>query len=217
MNPADTWAYKGGDACADFFSACLKAAAIDAPPNANVLEIGCAEFDWLTPAAVSWPQMTFSGIDWRGKASHHNPRVTRTKGDVMQPDAYAPESFDLIVSISAIEHVGLGHYEQDPKEPNGDTIAITNALRWLKPGGWLLFDVPYNPLAYSVQGTSHREYDDDAIWARLWVAPLAAAKASARWHATFYCHARNTTLLLKKPTVPAVPFYYISMAWQKVW
>jgi SAM-dependent methyltransferase len=215
MNPASAWSYAGGDSCCEFFTQCLKASPIDVPADARVLEIGCAEFDWLTPASQTWPGMTFDGIDWRDSGKPV-PRVTRMKGDVRDPNHYPPGSFDWIVSISAIEHIGLGHYKQDPKDVDGDTVALANAVRWLKPGGWLLFDVPYNPERYVVHGTSHREYDDDAIWTRLWVEPLARAKATARWHGTYYCHAKATTHLIEKPTSATTPFYYVGFAWQKV-
>ena len=214
MNPAETWRYAGGDECADFFTACLKAAAIDLPADAKVLEIGCAEFDWLTPASQAWPEMTITGVDWRGKGQQGH--YTRLQADVRNPELFAPESFDWIVSISAIEHVGLGHYNNDPRDADGDTVAIANAFRWLKPNGWLLFDVPYNPKGYSVQGTSHREYDDDALFLRLWSAPLARAKASASWRGTYYCEKHATSVLVEKPREPGTPFYYVGMAFQKV-
>jgi SAM-dependent methyltransferase len=212
---AESWTYPGGDGCCNFFGGYLGATNPDVPANAHVLEIGCAEFDWLTPASQCWPEMTFCGIDWRVKKQHPDPRVIRIAGDVMRPDAYAPNSFDLIVSISAIEHVGLGHYDSDPKDEEGDIKAIANAFHWLKPGGWLLFDVPYDPTGYRVQGTECRVYDDEALVNRLWIEPLTRARATAKWHTRVYCEAKKTKEVIEKPEKPCQPFHYVGMGWQK--
>ena len=123
------------------------------PPSATVLEIGCAEADWITPMLAERPDLRITGIDWR--------RAERPcgviKGDVLTYDL-APESFDVVVGISSIEHVGLGHYDGDPLDEFGDQHCMERVLRWLKSGGWVYFDVPYGDV-YKVSGTAHREYD----------------------------------------------------------
>jgi SAM-dependent methyltransferase len=212
---AESWTYPGGDSCADFFTGYLKATDPDVPANANVLEIGCEEFDWLDHAKACWPKLFFTGIDWSLGERTLTKDIVRMGGDVRWLALFPDNSFDLIVSISAIEHVGLGHYASDPLDPDGDTLAITNAFRWLKPGGWLLFDVPYDPTGYRVQGTECRVYDDDALVSRLWVDPLVRAKATARWHTRVYCEANNTPVLIEKPEKACEPFHYVGVGWQK--
>ena len=71
-----------------------------------------------------------------------------------------------IVSISAIEHIGLGYYDNDPIHEDGDIITLTNAARWLRPGAWIYFDVPYHPQGF-MAWKSGRGYDDAAILTRL--------------------------------------------------
>lgn len=215
MNPADTWTYAGGDACADFFTACLREAAIDLPSTAHVLEVGCGEFDWLTPAAAAWPAMTFDGVDWRCNKPHPDPRVTRIRGNVLEAEAYQPETVDWVVAISTIEHIGLGHYAQDPLDSEGDTHALINIWQWLKPGGWLLFDVPYDPSGARKEGTSYRVYDQAALEQRLWSASRAQPHVDATWHQTWYCHAAACTQLLPPPVKSRPPFYYCGLLWQK--
>lgn len=161
------WPADCRDTCGNIFGQSLRAFTPPIPANAHVLEIGCCEFDALKIATTAWPEMTFTGIDWRPSKAKGG-RETRIQGDVMTAD-FAPASFDWIYSVSAIEHIGLGHYKADPKADDGDIVAMRNAYRWLKPGGWMYFDVPWNEGtgAYEVVRTSHRVYDDTAAWSRL--------------------------------------------------
>ena len=235
MSFADAWTDEdaSGDGCALFFGRYLKAANPDVPAGGKVLEIGCSEFDWLTPASKRWPDAEFTGVDWRNPpdANKRGPRAQAVHGNALDPDLFPARYFDLIVSLSAIEHMGLGHYNEDPLDVDGDTHAIANAVRWLKIGGWLLFDVPYNPAEYRVVDTSHREYNDDALWQRLWIDPLCQAAVAeraagyyendprsvrVRWHGTYYCKAGEEGALIEKPAEPCHPFYYVGLAWQRV-
>lgn len=206
VSVADAWPATVSDACGQFFGTCLRAAQVNLSPQSDVLEIGCCEYDWLSQATTSWPEMTFTGIDWR---RYKRPvRATVIAGDVMVQDVPAP--FDWIVSISAIEHVGLGHYANDPKKADGDSIAIRRAYDWLVPGGWLYFDVPYNPATYEVVGTSHRVYDDAAIQARL-VQGLPWRQA---WSGV--ADKKHTgELIAPRPTKGGEDFDYIGFWWQK--
>jgi SAM-dependent methyltransferase len=211
MKIAATWPAKTGDSCADFFGTCLRAFDPDIPSTASVLEIGCAEYDWLTPAHRAWPEMTLIGIDWRGvQKAPVGARVV--EGDARDPTHFAPESFDWIVSISAIEHMGLGHYAKDPKDENGDVRVMANAWQWLTPGGYMYVDVPWNAgvNAYQVCGTSHRVYDDAAIARR-----FLATSDTIRWRGV--CTRKRTqTLLMDTPRLSGgEDFYYIGLWLQK--
>jgi len=161
--------YSGQDICGRFYEACRwKGPAFPMPFNGALLEIGCAEFDWLQHAETALPHASLHGIDWRGyrrKGVAHNVHTIR--GDARDVGHYAPESFDWIVSISAIEHMGLGHYSADPKDTSGDCVVMANARTWLKPGGFMYLDVPWTPHEYRVRGTECRIYDEAALKARL--------------------------------------------------
>jgi trans-aconitate methyltransferase len=211
MDVAATWQYGGGDGCADFFTQMVRASHLDVPATSAVLEIGCAEFDWLTKAKQSWPEMTLTGIDWRGRKKVA-PGVTLIAGDVMAHD-WPAESFDWIVSISAIEHIGLGHYHHDPKAEDGDAITMRRVWEWLKPGGVVTFDVPWNAgtHTYQVVRTSHRIYDDAAVESRLaqglpWVRQWTGA-----------AHAKRPQhLLTDLPQLEGGEhFYYRGFVWRK--
>jgi hypothetical protein len=202
------WPEKVSDSCGQFFGTALRAAHPDIRPDARVLEIGCCEYDWLKQATTVWPEMTFTGIDWR---HYKRPgRATVIRGDVMT-QVFEPASFDWIVSISAIEHIGLGHYGHDPTAEDGDAVTIAKCWDWLSPGGWLSFDVPYNPGRYQVVGTSHRIYDNAAIAARLhqgrpWI---------ERWRGVVKRGHESVLVTDPQPTAGGEDFYFIGFCWQK--
>lgn len=202
------WPAKVGDSCGQFFGTALRAAQPAIAPTASVLEIGCCEYDWLTPATALWPSMTFTGIDWR----HYKrqPRARVIQGDVLAY-TFPRASFDWIVSISAIEHIGLGHYQKDPVDADGDAKTLARCWDWLTPGGWLYFDVPYNPGRYQVVGTSHRIYDAAAIESRL----RQGRPWREHWGGIVHKGAESTLLSVTPATRGGEDFYYIGLWWQK--
>lgn len=194
----------GNDPCLSLWAAVYGLGLFDFPIGASVLEIGSAEADWITPMLALRPDLQMTSIDWREQA---RPGVN-IRGDVLThefPDA----SFDAIVGISSLEHVGLGHYEADPLDADGDTHCLQRCVRWLKPSGWLYCDVPYDPRGYRVVGTKCRVYDDDALVARLGHRDLRFVGA---WFTTY----TNTQRLIPKPmTPPAQKFHYVALCLQK--
>lgn len=151
-----------GDLCLGFWAEAWNRGVVKFPPKAHVLEIGCAEADWIGPMLTERPDLGIWGIDWRAV----DRRGTVVQGDVLTYE-FPPVSFDAIVSVSAIEHIGLGSYNSDPLDADGDTKTMQRAYTWLKPGGWMYLDVPYrDPGGYHVTG-NFRGYDDAAIQSRL--------------------------------------------------
>lgn len=144
----------GGDECLSIFGDVYATGALVFPEGAHVLEIGCAEADWMTPMLAQRPDLHLTGIDWRGC---ERPG-TVIRGDVLTYD-FPPASFDAVVGISSIEHIGLGHYDKDPVDVDGDTHCLERVVTWLKPGGWVYCDVPFRADGYQVVGDSHRIYD----------------------------------------------------------
>ncbi|MFC1992477.1 class I SAM-dependent methyltransferase [Chloroflexota bacterium] len=56
---------------------------------------------------------------------------------------FLPHTFDLIVSGSSIEHVGLvGRYNVKESRPNGDIEAMSELRKLLKPDGEILLTIP---------------------------------------------------------------------------
>jgi hypothetical protein len=203
---AVSWSYSGADAGIQLFDACLKAGAMAFTPGMRVLEVGCCESDWLERASKAWPDVEFIGMDCRTDPKKSRGRYSLVKGDARNPGVFECESFDAVVSLSAIEHVGLGHYG-DPKDTDGDFRAMNCCWFWTKPGGWMYFDVPYDPTHYWEQGTKARIYDDKAIDLRL------QQSWDDGWRG--YVGADAPGLLVPKPTEPHPRYWYAAHVWRK--
>ena len=191
----------GRDVCLSMWADAYDSGLFDFPPNARVLEIGCAEADWMTPMLALRPDLDITGIDWRKVK-----RPGTIQGDVLTAD-FAPASFDCIVGISSIEHIGLGHYESDPTADDGDIRCMQRVAEWLTPGGWAYLDVPYNAAGYFVKGTKCRVYDDAATYTRLIPRPLSL---SATWFAT-----RDGAPIQRLPVCAPDGFDYIALLLHK--
>ena len=67
-------------------------------------------------------------------------------------------SFDLVLSLSSIEHFGLGRYGDD-FDLSGDMKAIAEFTRILKPNGYIIFSVPITGGKPFIAFNAHRVYD----------------------------------------------------------
>jgi hypothetical protein len=209
-----SWSYNGNDPGLELFTRCLDAGApMTFTPGMRILEACCCEADWLHPAHTAWPDAHLTGIDWRApQVVDGDGKVTRLKGNLLDPDLFPAESFDACVSLSAIEHIGLGHY-RDPVDPDGDSKAMANIWRWLKLGGWLYFDVPYDPKAYRVQGTKCRVYDDVQVVSRLSQGWNGAGGCA--WCRFVSFEGRELGPLTDRPTRSVHPFHLVACVWRK--
>ena len=148
------------DLCIGFFTDVWNGGHVGFPQGASVLEIGSAEADWIGPMLDARPDLRIVGIDWRGAK---NTRVIT--GDVLTTE-WPPASFDAVVAISTIEHIGLGCYDA-PVDEAGDTKTMQRIAEWLKPGGVCYFDVPYRPHGPYAVHSNFRAYDPEHLDARL--------------------------------------------------
>lgn len=65
-------------------------------------------------------------------------------------------SFDGIVAVSSVEHVGLGAYGEQAFEKRGDLLVMNEFGRLLRPGGRLILTVPFGRKRVT---RIHRVYD----------------------------------------------------------
>ena len=131
----------GNDLCLGFFQTFWEQGLLpELPSGARVLEIGSAEADWLSPMKAARPDLYLVGIDQR-EAGQRSGADELILADVLTYE-FPEASFDAIIAVSMIEWAGTGKYN-DPIDPEGDLHTLQRARRWIKPDGWLYFDVPY--------------------------------------------------------------------------
>jgi hypothetical protein len=156
----------GGDMCLGFFQTFWEQGLLpELPHGARVLEIGCAEADWLTPMKTARPDLYLVGLDQRDWGSRPGADET-IKADVLTYQGFAPASFDAMIAVSMVEWAGTGKYG-DPVDPEGDVVTMRRAHEWLKPSGWLYFDVPYDDGTTNQQRNPPMRVYDEAAFARL--------------------------------------------------
>lgn len=90
--------------------------------------------------------------------------------DVLELEAASP--YDLIVSVSTLEHVGV---DDEPRDPARAVAAVARLLGMLAPGGRLFATVPagYNPALDAALADGSLPFDD--------VRAMARAGSGMRW------------------------------------
>lgn len=69
------------------------------------------------------------------------PNLRFVQGDILSPPENLEHQYDLVSSLHALEHVGLGRYG-DPIAPDGFERALANAASFVATGGSLLISLP---------------------------------------------------------------------------
>ncbi len=107
----------------------------DLPPEKRILEFGCTR-SWLSLAMATMGHQVI-GVDLRDYDVKH-PNFKFYKGEIQKLQL---EPVDCIVSVSTLEHVGIGAYKEQVND-----AALTEVLNKLHQllidGGWLLLTVP---------------------------------------------------------------------------
>lgn len=102
----------------------------------RVLDVGCSTSDYLADLT---PDRRVYGLDPDAPRPIQN--VGAVKGTIVAPP-FPSGSFDLILCVSTVEHIGLPIYGQH-EFPHGDMLAMRHVRRLLSPGGRLLLTVPF--------------------------------------------------------------------------
>jgi len=155
MRTDPSWPVASPDGCLEVFLQALHAWTMPLRDGQTIIEVGCAEANWLALAQAALPNATLIGIDVR---PCERPGIVMC-GDVRRVD-WPRASADWVVFISSLEHIGLGYYG-DPVYPHGDAVALAKVHTWLKPGGSLYFDVPYR--ATGTRSTPKERWYDTAM------------------------------------------------------
>lgn len=131
----------------------------DLAPGTRVLDVGGAESTVALSLASLGYRVTVA--EPQGYPFRH-PNLGVHQGPI---GSLAPaEPFDAVVLLSAIEHVGLGHYPgtgPDAGDPAGaDVATMGHVAGLLAPGGRLVLTTPYGPAAVN---DVERTYDRDGV------------------------------------------------------
>jgi SAM-dependent methyltransferase len=130
-------------------------------PVGKVLDVGCtARFNYL-PVALTSLGWEVWGLDLREFKFKH-PNFHLVLGDIRKTN-FPDNFFDAVYAVSTLEHIGLsGRYGVTKNDPDGDTRALEEIARILRPGGMLLCTVPYAREA-RVLKSLQRIYDQPAL------------------------------------------------------
>ncbi len=124
-------------------------------PQSNILDVGCNESLLTLHLASLGHKVT--ALDLNGYGFPH-PNIQVIKGDICQ--ITLPEkSYDYIIFLSVIEHVGLGAYGEKAFE-TGDKAALLASAKFLKPGGKIILSMPFGQAS---QSRIQRVYDQAGI------------------------------------------------------
>ena len=131
-----------------------------------VLDLGCCHS--RLPIALASRGFRVVGLDFNAYPYVH-PNLRVVRGDIMRLP-FAAGTFDVVLAISVIEHIGLGHYT-DPRAGTGDHAAVREIARVLRPRGRALITVPFGR---ALTDDWKRVYDGPGLRALL--APLASER-----------------------------------------
>ena len=119
--------------------------------NKTVAVIG-SNSPWYEAICMSYGAYPVT-VEYAERLTNHPMLRTQTVDEFL----YNKELFDVIMSISSIEHDGLGRYG-DPINPNGDIETMQKLRGKLKPNGLMFLGIPLG--ADMLVWNAHRIYGE---------------------------------------------------------
>jgi len=129
-------------------------------PKGRILDIGCC--DSLLSYRLAKAGYEVHCIDTRPYFETH-PNMSFYHADIGNAP-FPAEYFDRIISVSTVEHIGMGAYG-DPIYDRGDETAISQMTRMARRDGKILLTVPYarrHTIARWLKGYE-RHYDSETL------------------------------------------------------
>jgi 2-polyprenyl-3-methyl-5-hydroxy-6-metoxy-1,4-benzoquinol methylase len=121
----------------------------------KILDVGSAES--LLAYELASLNYSVTAIDIRPIALSH-PNLKFIKNDICQP-ILSTASFDCVIALSTLEHIGLGWYGDEIGEEL-DCEAVKQIYSLVRPGGNFILTVPYGKRALT---PVHRIYDRESL------------------------------------------------------
>ena len=121
--------------------------------HVSVLDVGGCES--LLPLQLAKRGYSVTVYDFRQYPEQY-PNLSTIQGDFLA-NKIPDNSFDFVVMISTIEHIGFGSYGA-PVYADGDFLAMYQAKRILKPSGRIVLTFPFASKEHIVSGFE-RWYD----------------------------------------------------------
>lgn len=122
------------------------------PHRGRILDVGSCEATYL--AAIVNPGRELHCLDPRDCRASVPPEARFHAQSLLGNDMPAA-SFDAVLAVSTIEHIGLPSYGQSAF-PRGDVLALAEIARLLAPGGRAILTVP---AGVSKVASWYRQYD----------------------------------------------------------
>jgi len=126
------------------------------PKGAGILDLGCTES--LFPLQAAGLGYHVAGLDFRPYPYAH-PNLTCVRGDMCRLP-FENDKFDGVFSLSSLEHVGIGFYEDPASCREADRTAVEEIYRVLKEGGLFVVTVPYGKASVN---SHQRVYDAEGL------------------------------------------------------
>jgi SAM-dependent methyltransferase len=115
-------------------------------------------------------------------------------------------SFDVVLSLCALEHFGLGRYG-DEFDLNADQKAFAEMIRVLKPGGRLIFTTTIHRAQPAIAFNAHRIYTHEML--------RAFCKGMTCREEKFYSHRQKAFCALKEVTADPKWWDVYCGCWEK--
>jgi len=122
----------------------------------NILDIG--SYRHFIIGLLAYYKVTTVDVRKRRVLSKNETVLTNDAKNLPIPD----NSFDMALSLCAIEHFGLGRYGDDI-DLSADRIAVENIKRFIKPGGHFVFTTHITKGHPFIAFNAHRVYNYDMI------------------------------------------------------
>lgn len=114
---------------------------------------------------------------------------------------FKDKTFDQVICLSAMEHIGLDHYGVDARQKdlncgiNGNALAMKEIWRVLKDKGTLILTVPYGRLIFKEQGSKVYHQESLSILTNMLFVVKVIGLKKGKWTKCNELEANNSTLL----------------------